>query len=242
MGDSGASVSTTSVRKPRIGGGDGTADDPFWTGGTNIAGSRRTKPESVLCYRPTDFRNRKHVEDACRSGLAEELRLGLPDEKTYPITVQSWVNEIKAKLIRCGLDSVFYLYNPTETVQERSLLEDYGSIPRNDVRVWIKALTTGGVVITADARRSVCEWDADNLKWSFEVVKQSISFKLWVEIEGLLDTRTGPEVFKAAVDRLSITTSSKARTLVKKIEELKLSKEPGMNVSNLVNKLLGFLE
>ena len=129
MVDSGASASTTTVRKPRIGGGEGTADEPFWTGGTNITGSRRTKPESVLCYRPTDFRNRKHVEDACRSGLAEELRLGIADEKAYPYTVASWVNEMKEKAVHCGMDSVFYLYDPKVSVQESSLFDDYGSIP-----------------------------------------------------------------------------------------------------------------
>ena len=46
----------------------------------------------------------------------------------------------------------------------------------------------------------VCSWDVDNLAWSGDMIKDSISFKLWRNIEGLLPGRSGPEIFKAIVD------------------------------------------
>jgi hypothetical protein len=64
---------------PRIGGvNDSTS---FWTGGSNIPAKKLKKPKSYLARRPGDFRGAEYVETGCKTGLADAIRLGLPDEK-----------------------------------------------------------------------------------------------------------------------------------------------------------------
>ena len=58
---------------------------------------------------------------------------------------------------------------------------------------------------------SVCDWNSDYLEWSRDMVKNSVSFKLWREIGGLLPETTGPEIFKAAVKHLQRTSTKQLR-------------------------------
>ena len=114
---------------PRVGGG--TDSDTWWTGGSNR--DKRRKAKTILAQRPTDFGNAEKVEAACRKELPEEQRLGLPEETTYTISLSAWIREVKKYLEDCGEDTVFYLYDPTVNVQERSLFEYFGSITDEDL-------------------------------------------------------------------------------------------------------------
>ena len=107
---------------PCVGGGNNS--DTWWTGGSNVLGQHRTRPKTIHARRPTDFRNAEKVETACKTGLPDERKLGLSEEKDFPITVAAWTREIQKKLEDCGMDTVFLIYDPTKAVQERSLFSD----------------------------------------------------------------------------------------------------------------------
>ena len=182
------------------------------------------------------------METACKTGLPDERKLGLSEEKDFPITVAAWTREIQKKLEDCGMDTVFLIYDPTKAVQERSLFSDWGNVTRAELRTWIQDLTTDGVKTGEAGREAVCQWDVDNLEWSGDLIKNSVSFKLWREIEGLKPGTTGPQLMKAALDRLQNTSTSTARSLVNQLETLKLSKEPGMDVPVFITKVTPILE
>ena len=223
---------------PRVGGGKDSGT--WWTGGSNR--TKRTKAKTVLARRPTDFRDAEKIEMACRKGLPEERRLGLPEETGYTISLSAWIREIKKNLEDCGTDTVFLVYDPTANLVEMSLFENFGSVSDENLKEWIESHKTTGVKKTDTTREDVCEWDVDNLEWSGDMIKNSVSFKLWRDIEGLLPGTTGPEIFQAVCTRLQHTSASTCRTLVSKLEQMKLSKEPGMDVNTFSLKILGILE
>jgi hypothetical protein len=228
----------------RIGGG--TDDTSFWTGGSNIPAKKLKKPKSYLARRPGDFRGAEKVETGCKAGLKYEIRPGLADEKsTYTISLTEWVREIQKKLEDGGMDTVFRLYDATSTTPERYLLEKWGTIQEQEVTEWLNDLMVAGVKYDAqDAtkRAPLCDFDLDNLTWSGDMIKDSISRKFWSEIQSLLKGKTGPRIFYAVVTRLQHTTATTARDLVKKLEALKLTKEPGMDVTTFSKKVTDLID
>ena len=244
-GSEGVSGSTTPTRgsvapKPRVGGGD--SSDTYWTGGTNIASACRTAPKSIMARRPEDFRSAEKVERYNKDGLPEEFRLGMRNEKEYPINPATWARAIKKKAEDGGVDSVFLLYDPTKPTQEVSLFEQWGSVEKSEVRKWVKDLREDGVVKSNTAREPVCQWDLNNLDWSGDMVMKSLSFKMWREIENKLADTSGPEIFKVALDRRQSTSTSVCRVLVNKLTEMHLNKEPGMDVRTFTIKIEEVLE
>jgi hypothetical protein len=232
---------------PRIGGG--TDSDTWFTGGSNIPARRIARPASILARRPTSFRDAEKIETACTKGLDEKWKLGLSDETaTYPATLHQWLKEIMTKLEKCGMDSVFRLYDPHKAVQERYLCTDWGTITQEEVNTWIDALTTSGVLSpndqqgNAQANAAVCEFDKDNLRWSGDMIKDSVSYKLWREMAPLIKGATGPELLYAICQRKQHTSASLGRKIVDKIITMKLNKEPGMDCSTFSNKIVAELD
>ena len=76
---------------PRVGGGH---EDTVWTGGPNCPANRRTRPNSKMARRPTDFKSENSIEQIATKVLSEKGHNG-PEEKTSKITLTSWVNSIK---------------------------------------------------------------------------------------------------------------------------------------------------
>ncbi len=72
----------------------------------------------------------------------------------------------------CGMDTVFYVFTPTQTVVERYLFDDWGSITDDKVKTWVEDLRAG-VKKDDGSREDVCQFDADNLSWSADMVKNS---------------------------------------------------------------------
>ena len=222
---------------PRVGGG--TDSDSWWTGGSNVPALQKNKPRSNLARRPTDLRNSGRIEEACKKGLPEERRLKLPGEPSQTITLSYWLREIKKKLEDCGMDTVFRMYDPSRVPEEKYLISSFGSTTKSDFNSWINALTTTGVkTTTTTANSPVCQFDLENLDWSADMLKDSVSFKLWQDIVPLLSGETGPEVFMAIVTRVQYTSASTTRSFLNDLEALQLPKEPGMNVANFSTKVL----
>jgi hypothetical protein len=197
-----------------------------------------------MARRPTNFRDAEKVELHCKAGLKEANVLGLQDETKYTISLTEWVKDIQKKLEDCGMDTVFRIYDVTQTTAEKYLISHWGTITMEQVTTWLKALTETGVRTGPDPTdvEALCEFDADNLTWSGDMVVSSISDKFWRDIERSLTTRTGPEVFYVVVRRLMHTTASTARTLTDKLMTLKLQKEPGMDVTTFSTKVLNLID
>ena len=234
------------VPNPRVGGVNDA--DSWFTGGSNIPGSRLTRPNSILSRRPTAFRDASKIEEACTKGLEEEYKLGLSDETKYTVTLHQWLKEISLKLEKCGMDSVFRLYNPNKAPQERYLCTEWGTITREDLATWIDALSTSGVRSpnnnsgVAQPNAAVCEFDKDNLRWSGDMIKDSVSYKLWREMSPLIKGTTGPELLYAICKRKQYTSADLCRTIFDEIKALKLNKEPGMDCSTFATKLVTQLD
>ena len=152
------------------------------------------------------------------------------------------------KLEKCGMDSVFRLYDPHKAVQERYLCTDWGTITQEEVNTWIDALTTSGVLSpndqqgNAQTNAAVCEFDKDNLRWSGDMIKDSVSYKLWREMAPLIKGATGPELLYAICQRKQHTSASLGCKIVDKIITMKLNKEPGMDCSTFSNKIVAELD
>jgi hypothetical protein len=157
---------------PRIGGGSG---DTAWVGGSNCTSEQRTRPESTMARRPTDFKSASEIEKKATRGLPEDRRLAL-DDKTSKITLTSWVNAMRGYFEERGLDTVFRVFDPA-TDTEVYLLKDWGSADPVKVVAWEEMLKEG----VGDL--PVCEYDIDNLKWSGKAVMNSIGLDLWETIE-----------------------------------------------------------
>jgi Zinc knuckle len=211
---------------PRIGGGTDSAT--WWTGGPNIR--MLSRPHTYHAGRPSDFKSAAKVQELCTKGLAENRQIGTEDDKDNSITLTAWVNEIRAHMEQKGMDTVFWIQ--TSPAEEYYLLKDWGELNGELVEDWIVELKNGV------AGKDVCQFDQDNLMWSAVMIKNSMSVRLWEEIEANLDYEaSGPEIFMSVLERFQHSSSSAVRSLVKKLQELKLVKEPGMNVDTFTKKV-----
>ena len=226
MATAAARTTGPTLPNPRIGGGTGS--DSWWTGGPNLA--PRTKAHTAHAGRPSDFKSASKVQEVCTKGLAENRQLGTADDKENTITLTSWVNEIRANMEQSGMDTVFWVR--ASNTKECYLLRNYGELDSHTVAVWTDELKTG-----VDGA-NVCQFDLENLLWSGMMIKNSISVRLWEELEANLNYEaSGPEIFIAVMERFQHNSSSAVRTLVKQLTEMKLVKEPGMNVDTFSMKI-----
>ena len=224
-------VTMTNTKNPRIGGG--TDSDTWWTGGPNLA--KLTRPKSSNARRPSDLKSLSKVQDACEEGLSEGRQLGTVDDKDNNITVTSWVNEVRGIIEKRGMDTVFHIILGKS---ETNMLVEWGDISMSQVQEWVAQLKTTGVRQPDGTVAAVCTFDCDNLDWSATMLKNSITVRLWEEIESDLEYgATGPEIFVAIMSRFQHASSSAVRALVKKLEKLKLINEPGMNVDTFSIKV-----
>jgi hypothetical protein len=210
----------TPAAAPRIGGG---SDDTAWVGGSNVVKERRTRPESTLARRPTEFKSAASIESKATEGLPEDRRLSL-DEKTSKITLTSWVNAIRSYMETHGLDTVFRIYD-SATDSEVYLLQDWGSSDTFKVATWEQTLLAG------IANLPVCEYDVDNLKWSGRAIMNSISLDLWETIEKDVGVgANGPVTYAAVISKIQQVSASSVRSLVDKLKKMHLLQEPGQDV------------
>ena len=64
-------------------------------------------------------------------------------------------------------------------MQEISLFDMFGTVTDEELAVWIGHLRVDGVLNANNTIEAVCYFDIDNLDWSGDMMKNSISFKLW---------------------------------------------------------------
>ena len=133
------------------------------------------------------------------------------------------------------MDTVFYVVKDGVQIY---MLTDWGQLTMDDVKTWVTVLKETGVPKGDGTNLPVCDFDNDNLIWSGAAIKNSITVKLWDEIETDLEYgATGPEILVAIFNRFQHSSSSAARALISKLQELRLVREPGMNVDNFSVKV-----
>jgi hypothetical protein len=99
--------------------------------------------------------------------------------------------------------------------------------------VWISTLQTTGVAPAANGRTigNIRNYNLDNLKWSRKAILNIISLTLWETIEkDFRINASGPKAFSGAVYKLQQMNSAAICSLVKRLQELSLLKEPGQDV------------
>ena len=221
--------SSSSAGNPRIGGG--TDGDTWWTGGPNT--KLLSRPMTINARRPDDFKSAEKIEYNCTKGLPEGRRLGTEDDKDATITLTTWINELREEIEATGMDTVFWVM---KGIQETYLLSDWGAISRDMLNTWIDHLKKG--VFKGGSRESVCPFDLDNLHRSAKKVKNSITIRMWEEIESELPYgASGPEIFFAIMSKVQHSSASASRALMKKLEGMKLNKESGMNVETFATRI-----
>ena len=116
------------------------------------------------------------------------------------------------------------------------MLTDWGGISSGKLEAWVNHLKTG--VPTATGTHAVCQFDLDNLAWSATMLKNSVTVRLWEEVESeLAYGATGPEIFHAIMRRFQHSSASASRALIANLQTMKLNKEPSMNLDTFSTKL-----
>ena len=111
---------------------------------------------------------------------------GVEDDKENTITLVAWVNEIRTHIEHKGMDTVFWVKQSSS--EEYYLLTDWGEVNADQVEDWVVELKNG-----VSGAPDVCQFDLDNLMWSALMIKNSVSVRLWEEIEANMDYDTsGP--------------------------------------------------
>ncbi|CAB9529127.1 hypothetical protein SEMRO_2406_G326550.1 [Seminavis robusta] len=245
----------STLKQPLVGGLNATG---AWTG--HGVGGEGTSPMSAQCMR--DFKTdviKNHqalspIELKCKEGLSDspDLLFSLPGEPNADKVVPSLI-ALSEFMISVGMESVFRIIQ-TDGTQLDMLLQP-GMVSSDIERTWHKDLTINGVIKVDDQGRPVlvngavdrfaqCSYDAQNLHWSGEAVLNSCSPTLMQDLKQVipqLADRTGPHVLFTILKKIYRPSSSKIKSLVNKLEALKLTDYPGeMSLTLSTMHLLSF--
>jgi hypothetical protein len=230
-------AATAAAVAPRVGGG--TCGKTWWTGGSNLG--TQTRRASMFACRPEDMKMMYNIEKEMREGIKEESRLGLPTEKAYKITLTGWIDKVKTHIEKCGLDTVFHLFDGKK---ECYLFDRWGEVSMDQIDDHVEDLITNGVPLPPLAngtrqtgRSPVCQFDIENLDRTREVITASLSQEFYNALgPKLLKGMTGIHLFLLAVSFLEPPTASTARALLTKLQkkELKLTSGMDVNAFNIV--------
>lgn len=227
---------------PRVGGTKlyGSVAVP-WTGGSNIPTKGVREPTSLQAHRPTEFRAAKQNEDTLKRGLDDEACL-YPADAICKVgsgksSLLTWLDNVRRELEERGMDTQFRVpasctgRGLIEGDKERYLFEDWGTVDREDVTMWVNWLLTYGD-----------SYDRYNLKMSFRMIQASISTQMWGKVSNNFrlnggDPNVGPELLVQLIEDHRLVSCSAIQSLVEEIRKMKIGKFPGENVEEF-GKLL----
>jgi hypothetical protein len=233
-----APTNVVPLTAPRVGGIEIVAGYPMaWTGGSlNLLGTNTlTKPFTSAAYRSTDLSQALKIEKTCTSGLPESRRLPVPGpinvkDASSAVTIVSWQRELAQALKERGLDAVFRaMIDGTEVF----LLEKWGKATKENIKNHVAFLRSDGD-----------EYDSQNLKLSAKFLKNSLDDEMLRRVEQELgDTltteATGPDIYGAVIALHTVINDSTERLYISQLQKLKLTKEPGEDVSLFSDKVVG---
>ena len=209
----------TTVVKPRVG---EVNNGMAWTGGS--LANPRTTPASILCYRPTDYKEMRKQHMDLQAPLSERFHLDVGTESNSTVTLTQWIGEMKRAMEQRGLDSVFRVApDVTRGVDETYLLQEWGKANLAEVKDFVAKLKSNND-----------KYDLDNLDFTTEVIRGSLGPELFSRVTAFAaPDATGPELFKIAVDQVSTMSDHMIRHLCDKLRKLRLKDIPGENVQEL---------
>lgn len=231
-----ANAGANQVVPPRVGGIVLSNGVPtVWVGGGIVASTILVQPASAKAYRSEDLSLKMKTEKACTVGLPESRRLPPPGsmdvkDMTSVISLSDWIRGLSASLKECGMDTVFCV---TIGGNEIYLLEKWGKATKDIVDTHL-----------ANLRILNDRYDLENLTLSGKFLLNSLNDEMLTRTEQelghtLADSVTGPDVFRAVIALHSMLNDSTERQFVEKLQKLKLSEEPGEDVSEFSSKVLG---
>ena len=204
-----------------------------WVGGGTGANALLI-PASAKVYRSQDLSLKMKTEKACMIGMPESRRLPPPGsmdvkDMSSVISLSDWIRGLSSALKECGLDTVF---RATIDGDEVYLLEKWGKATKDNVDAHLLFL-----------RNTNDRYDMENLTMSGKFLLNSLNDEMLKRTEQelgqtLADAVTGPDVFRAVIALHSMLNDSTERQFVEKLQKLKLTEEPGEDVSEFANKVV----
>jgi hypothetical protein len=213
-------TATIATVTPRVGGIDNGVP---WVGGSALTGQGRTSPLDILCYRPSDFRSKQRQYEALKAGLEASRRLELGDnKKDHVMSLVAWIQEIKLLVETRGFDTVFRVTNSASTfgTSEVYLVQKWGDMKLKTIEDFVATLTD--------------PYDVENLRLSGLALRDSLGPELYSRVSSLsTPDKSGPVLFKIAVDQMMHMNDAQVRNLSNKLGDLRLRDIPGENVAKL---------
>ena len=197
-----------------------------WTGGPPTGSTRaRTGPASGLCFRnPNSVKDLVRIEEACSKALKEADRLGLPNSTKSTTTLVQWVHDVRTHLTFHGMDSVFFALKNGAT-EYTDLLSEWNKFDTKAAQDYYDNTPWD-------------EYDKDNIRYSGQFLRDSISVDLWRRIKAPFEgTIHGPLIWVAIMQVHQTAGASLVRMLTQQIEGLDLRTTPGEDVVALANQI-----
>jgi hypothetical protein len=203
---------------PRVGSIDNGVP---WVGGSGLTGQLRTAPLDILCYRPSDFRSKQRQYESLKAGLEVSRRLELGDnKKDHAMSLVAWIQEIKLLVETRGFDTIFRVTNSTTPTSEVYIVEKWGDMKLKAIEDFVATLTDS--------------YDLENLRLSGLAIRDSLGPELYSRVSSLsTPDKSGPVLFKIAVDQVMHMNDAQIRNLSNKLGEIRLRDIPGENVAKL---------
>jgi Zinc knuckle len=194
-----------------------------------------------MAMRPTYFRDAEKIFQYCTNGLPESQRLGPAQDDKSPVSITTWISQLRVAMEDRGLDTVMRIYNASNE-QELYMLDNksWGCIASSDVTEWVNELTTGVYQTGSTTNKSpVCPHDIANLDRAGKFIMNSITLPLWSIIEKEVGCNpSGPAALHAIVQDAQVSTASMVQSLINQLKSLSLKHEPGQDVISFSNKVM----
>lgn len=224
--------------EPVIGGIDNQI--PWCGGEPNLAWNNtlRDYPASPYAKRYND-KNEMAVYQLMTGGLATKLKRGDP---SYTLT--SFAEDVKAHLVKTGMDAVFYMMDPARTNARIDIIYKHSRISITQVRTELNVMTE---VIAENDRPALFsnldnpydEYDASNATASREFLLNSIDSTLKADMRSKITAdMLGPEVWMVIVMELQSGSYRAMEAKKEKLRKIKLSDFPGENVKTMNNEVV----
>jgi hypothetical protein len=217
--------------------GDGTSHDTVWTGGT--IQHPRMVPASVSAYRPNTYRDRNRLEAHQKTDLQLNKHLHLqPGVKVGSVThctLTSTMMAWKGEAIQCGTESCFVIYDPLSNT-ERCLFDNYGRLDVRDGQKMVEDICINRQRVKdpsgpGNIRLPVCPYEVENMGYSGFMIKNSLTPELLNQVEKTIGIEPhGITALLACVTAIQNNSSPAYCKLIKELETLRLTNEPGQDV------------
>ncbi len=224
------------ITRPRVGGRATVGSEELaWTGGGCFGVNVLVGPRSSKGYRSNIMKAKVKTEEGCCEGLGDSKKLSMKEDSK--VTFIQWINLVRERAETTGMDTVFHV--SIDGATEINILKQFGALTLTQIHNWSIRLRDGedhrpGYVIA----NTPCPYDVEHLSWSRKMIENSIDNDLWRSIQKELEPDTsGPEIFKIIVSKFQASSANMVRSLMEKLDKLRLNEDDREDVSALADKV-----